>query len=60
MAFSEGKRTRGSHQPFTREVNGVKHTTVVPRDKDRIPTGTLKSILALGGIDEQEFRNNLK
>lgn len=45
----------GSHQMWTREVNGVKKSTVVVLGKKEIPLGTFRSILRQLGISEQEF-----
>ena len=55
LGFSAGKKGGGSHQSFSRQVDGRKMTTVVVLGKSRIPGGTLQNILKLGGITVEEF-----
>jgi predicted RNA binding protein YcfA (HicA-like mRNA interferase family) len=49
-------RQSGSHIILRREMPGADSATVPVPNKREIPKGTLKSIIALSGLDEAEFR----
>lgn len=46
---------KGSHVKLRKEKEGKILTTIVPLHKE-LARGTLKGILELGNVDEQEFR----
>lgn len=54
----EGKGRRGTHRVWARPGKpGDKHNTcVIPLDKNRIPDGTMASILRQLGVDETTLR----
>ena len=45
---------RGSHIKLQKTVSGRKITTIVPNHKE-VAVGTLKGVLKLAEVDEQEF-----
>jgi predicted RNA binding protein YcfA (HicA-like mRNA interferase family) len=49
-------RQSGSHIIMRRELPGGDSATVPVPNKREIPKGTLKSIIALSGVDEALFR----
>ena len=48
---------RGSHLIYRRQLPGADSATVPVPNRRAIPGGTLKSIIALSGVDESLFRN---
>ena len=50
---------KGSHMKFEKMVHGKKVVTVVPNHKE-LSQGTLKGILDLARIKEEDFREMLK
>jgi predicted RNA binding protein YcfA (HicA-like mRNA interferase family) len=55
--FVERGKQSGSHQAFARaRADGNGHdVTIVVMGKKEVPEGTLKKILALGNVSEEEF-----
>lgn len=54
--FAPARKSKGSHQAFSRQREGVgTDVTVVPLGKKEIPRGTLKSILRLANVEVDEF-----
>lgn len=51
-------RQRGSHIVLKKEIERISVGTVVPNHKE-IKIGTLKSVLKLGKVDEEEFSKYL-
>ncbi|OGF63178.1 hypothetical protein A2662_00840 [Candidatus Giovannonibacteria bacterium RIFCSPHIGHO2_01_FULL_45_33] len=45
---------KGSHVKLRRKIGGKTFTTVVPLHRDLAP-GTFRSVLKLGGLEEDEF-----
>jgi predicted RNA binding protein YcfA (HicA-like mRNA interferase family) len=48
------KRQKGSHIVLVKETNNGKIVTVVPNHKE-LKTGTLKGVLELAKVDEEDF-----
>ena len=55
LGFSKDRSTAGSHQCYSRAIDGRTYTTVVRIGKKQLPRGTLRKILELGNIGMQEF-----
>ena len=49
-------RQRGSHLVYRRQLPGGDSATVPVPNRREIPVGTLKSIIALSGLDAALFR----
>ena len=47
---------RGSHLIYRRQLPGGDSATVPVPNRREIPVGTLKSIIAMSGVDESLFR----
>ena len=47
---------RGSHLIYRRQLPGGDSATIPLPNRREIPVGTLKSIIALSGLDESLFR----
>lgn len=58
--FEPAREATGSHQVFERKQGGRTWSTPVPLNKKEIPTGTLRSIIKLGGMTEEEFLWHLR
>jgi len=54
--FELARKTSGGHQTLKRRrPDGGHDVTVVPAGKREVPRGTLKSILELANVDDDEF-----
>ena len=61
LGFAPCRARGSSHQSFKRVLaTGETCVTVVTLGMKEIPRGTLKSILAMGHIGEEEFLEHLK
>ena len=61
LGFTPCRAKGSSHQSFKRTIEtGETCVTVVTLGMKEIPRGTLKSILAMGHISEEDFLKHLK
>lgn len=58
--FDAPRPPKGSHQAFQKLVDGRTRTVVVIVGKSEIPPGTMRSIRAQWGIDEDTFEALLR
>jgi len=58
--FKEARKSSGTHQAFVKDLGDKKITTIVVLGKKEVPIGTLKSIIKLAEMSDEEFLSYVK